>query len=157
MSYSSSSNNNNNNNIDINSSHKYSSSSNHRSIITMETVRADTRPWTGFSDATKTFSMMAREPCPILPNKALLLAQELAYDRLLSLNDFDDSVATAVWLAFLSFFSRFRLLALSTYTPVALGLLFEGRDYRRVLRTGRGGWDEMGAGTVKSEGVCLSV
>ena len=37
---------------------------------------------------------------------------------------------------FVSVFSGFGLLAFSTYTPVALGLLFEGREHNPVTHNG---------------------
>ena len=76
--------------------------------------------------------MIIRDLWPSLPKKAPLHAQELAYDDLLSLNDFDDSVAAAVCLAgfFLLILPGFRLLAFRTYTPVALGLLFGVRQHK---------------------------
>ncbi len=72
--------------------------------------------------------MIIRDSWPSLSKKAPLHAQGLVYDGLLSLNDYDKSVATAVCLSgfFFCFLLGFLLLASCTYTPVALGLLFKG-------------------------------
>ena len=101
--------------------------------------------------------MITRDSWPNLPKKALIYAQELADDYLPSLNNSDESVTTAIWLAFFWFFLDF-VHWRSAHIPRWLWVCFlRAGSIRQVLTAGRGDWNEMGAGKVPNEGGCLSV